>query len=66
MNPRTPTGQAPQACASKTLTERVSLTWLGNSREQSPVANPGRYKALIGFPPINARKEISERVRKNV
>src|SRR5712691_8612535 len=32
LNPRTPTGQAPQACASKTLPfRRVSLTWLGNT-----------------------------------
>src|SRR6267143_4654662 len=32
LNPRTPTGQAPQACASKTLpVRRVSLTWLGNT-----------------------------------
>jgi len=44
LNPRTPTGQAPQACASKThQPSRVSLTWLGNSsrrKQRTPAHQP--------------------------
>ena len=41
LNPRTPTGQAPQACASKTLSDKVSLTWLGKTgrRQRRTPAN---------------------------
>src|SRR5438132_12007950 len=61
LNPRTPTGQAPQACASKTLTvDGVSLPWLGNTSRPLAKADSRKHqarsrknsvqdKALIGF-----------------
>ena len=61
LNPRTPTGQAPQACASKTLpfsTGLFDLAWQheppiigrtpANTRP-APARTPVKDKALIGF-----------------
>ena len=51
-NPRTPTGQAPQACASTTLDRKglFDLAWQLPHTKSLPVLQLRRWKALIGFP----------------
>ncbi|OLD01100.1 MAG: hypothetical protein AUJ07_12085 [Crenarchaeota archaeon 13_1_40CM_3_53_5] len=76
MNPRTPAGQAPQACAFKARTKRASLTWLGKTgntvsraRDQAvlPHISPRHAtRTHIGFPVIHKNKHKTTANGKNV